>query len=56
MNPNDYDEDGNNIVPCPICGSNYNPCKKGGKCPEEDDYVKWIKKRDENITQQLSEK
>ena len=40
MNPNDYDEDGNNIVPCPICMSNYNPCKNGGKCPEEDDFVR----------------
>jgi hypothetical protein len=37
---NDYDEDGNNIVPCPICLSVYCPSKEGGKCPEEDEYVK----------------
>lgn len=40
MNPNDYDNDGNNIVPCPICLCNYNPCKHGGKCPEEDEFVR----------------
>lgn len=46
MNPNDYDEDGNNIVPCPICMSNYNPCKNGGKCPDEDDFVRAVEARD----------
>jgi len=40
MNPNDYDEDGNNIVPCPICLDVYCPSKKGGKCHEEDAFVK----------------
>lgn len=50
MNPDDYDDDGNNIVPCPICGSNYNPCKEGGKCPEEDEYVKWLDERDRGIS------
>lgn len=35
----DYDEDGNNIVPCPICLSAHCPSKEGGKCPEEDAYV-----------------
>lgn len=39
MNPNDYDEDGNNIVPCPICLSAHCPGKEGGKCPEEDEYA-----------------
>ena len=46
MNPNDYDEDGNNIVPCPICMSNYNPCKDGGKCPEEDEFIREAEARD----------
>jgi hypothetical protein len=48
MNPDDYDEDGNNIVPCPICLSKYCPSeiKDDGKCPEEDEYVKWLEERD----------
>jgi len=37
---NDYDNDGNNIVPCPICLDVCCPRKEGGKCPEEDEYVK----------------
>lgn len=50
MNPDDYDEDGNNTVPCPIClnvycpsndfdqqGNNRNP---NGKCPKEDEFIK----------------
>lgn len=37
---NDYDKDGNNIVPCPICLNVYCPIKEGGKCPEEDEYAK----------------
>ena len=36
----DYDEEGNNIVPCPLCLNVYCPRKEGGKCPEEDEYVK----------------
>lgn len=36
---NDFDNDGNNIVPCNICGSNYCPRKEGGKCPEEDMFA-----------------
>jgi hypothetical protein len=41
MNPNDYDDDGNNIVPCPICLSAHCPSKeKGGKCPEEEEFIK----------------
>lgn len=39
MNPDDYDEDGNNIVPCPICLDVYCPGKDGGKCPEEDAFA-----------------
>lgn len=35
----DYDEDGNNIVPCPICMSVHCAGKEGGKCPEEDEFV-----------------
>ena len=37
---NDYDSDGNNIVPCPICLNVYCPSKEDGKCPEEDEYIK----------------
>ncbi len=46
MNPDDYDEDGNNIVPCPICNDVYCPSKDGyeGKCPEEDDFINSINK------------
>ncbi len=33
---NDYDNDGNNIVPCPICLSIHCPSKEDGKCPGED--------------------
>lgn len=38
----DYDSDGNNIVPCPICLSAYCASKEGGKCPEEDEFVRSI--------------
>lgn len=38
----DYDEDGNNIVPCPICNNVQCPGNNDGKCPEEDAYVKWL--------------
>jgi hypothetical protein len=40
MNPNDYDDDGNNIVPCPICLNQYCPSKDGGKCPDEEEFIK----------------
>lgn len=40
MNEKDYDNDGNNIVPCPICLNVYCLSKEDGKCPEEDDFVK----------------
>ena len=40
---NDYDEDGNNIVPCPICMDTYCPSKENGKCPDEDEFVKSMK-------------
>ena len=44
MNPDDYDDDGNNIVPCPICmskycPSKYCPSKEDGKCPDEDMFA-----------------
>jgi len=39
----DYDNDGNNIVPCPICDNVYCPSKEKGKCPEEDDFIKEVK-------------
>jgi hypothetical protein len=42
---NDYDEDGNSTVPCPICLNVYCPSKeRGGKCPEEDNYIKSFNK------------
>jgi len=43
MNPDDYDDDGNNIVPCPICMSRYCPTKENEKCPEEDEFVEVIR-------------
>lgn len=39
MHDQDYDNDGNNIVPCPICLDVYCPSKQNGKCPEEDEFV-----------------
>jgi len=39
---NDYDEDGNNIVSCPICLNVYCPSKDGGKCPEEEEFAKYM--------------
>lgn len=42
MFDNDYDSDGNNIVPCPICLDVYCPSKEDGKCPEEDEYIAWL--------------
>ena len=35
----DYDNDGNNIVPCPICLSVHCPSKEDGKCPKEDEFI-----------------
>lgn len=40
---NDYDEDGNNIVPCPICLSSHCPSKEEGICPEEEEYKDSLK-------------
>lgn len=40
MNSDDFDSDGNNIVPCPICWNVYCLSKQGGKCPEEDAFAK----------------
>lgn len=37
---NDYDSDGNNIVPCPICLDVHCPSKEEGKCPEEHEFVR----------------
>lgn len=45
MNQNDYDEDGNNVVLCPICLSEYCVSKEGGKCLEQDEYIKWLEER-----------
>lgn len=37
----DYDDDGNNIVPCPICLSAHCPSKEeDGECPEEEQFRK----------------
>ena len=43
MNPDDYDSDGNNIVPCPICLDVYCPSKENGKCPDEEEFIKHYK-------------
>ena len=49
MNENDYDEDGNNIVPCPVCLDVYCPGNQfnrngdkvgDGKCPKEDEFAR----------------
>lgn len=40
---NDYDSDGNNIVPCPICLSAHCPSKEDGKCPQEEEFIKSLK-------------
>jgi len=42
---NDYDEDGNNIVPCPMCLDVHCRSKEirsvtKEKCPEEDEFIK----------------
>jgi len=39
MNEDDYDEDGNNIVPCPICLDKYCPSKENGICPKEKEFI-----------------
>ncbi len=39
MNDQDYDEDRNNIVPCPICLNVYCPSKEDGKCPDESAFI-----------------
>lgn len=46
MNPNDYDEDGNNIVPCPLCLNVHCPSKDGGECPDEEAYAKSFELKD----------
>lgn len=38
----DYDSDGNNIVPCPICLNVYCASKDGGECPDEKEFVEWV--------------
>lgn len=38
----DYDNDGNNIVPCPICGDVRCPSNEDRKCPEEDAFVRGV--------------
>jgi hypothetical protein len=52
MNENDYDEDGNCIVPCPLCLDVHCPAnqfdqngnKRGDvKCPEEEAFVRDMK-------------
>lgn len=51
---NDYDNDGNNIVPCPICLDIYCPIKDGGKCPQEDEFVKDMELRANLTTEQYA--
>lgn len=45
----DYDNDGNNIVPCPICLDTYCPSKEKGKCPEEENFKKSFKRKEFQI-------
>jgi hypothetical protein len=45
----DYDEDGNNIVPCPICLNVYCPSKEDGTCPDEEAFVKWHVQKDMDV-------
>lgn len=46
MNPQDYDEDGNNIVPCPICLDKHCQGKEeGGTCPDEAQFVADMNKK-----------
>lgn len=42
MNDLDYDNDGNNMVDCPICLDQYCDSKRNEKCPKEDDYIKFV--------------
>lgn len=43
MHDQDYDDDGNNIVPCPICLDVHCAGKEeGGKCPKEDEFARYI--------------
>jgi len=37
----DYDEDGNNIVPCPLCLDNHydNPCPEAERMREDPEYA-----------------
>lgn len=55
MNPNDYDEDGNNIVPCPICLNIYCPSNDGGKCPDEEQFAKDMETDIHKISEQCEE-
>lgn len=41
----DYNEDGNNIVDCPLCLDMRCPGKDGGVCPKETDYYMNKKQR-----------
>jgi hypothetical protein len=38
MNDDDFDDDGNNIVECPLCLNMHCPSKEGGICPEEEAF------------------
>lgn len=38
---NDYDEDGNNIVPCPICGKIHDSTT----CPMKEAFIESINKK-----------
>lgn len=50
---NDYDNEGNNIVPCPICLNVYCPSKQDGKCPEEDEYAASFNTMQETLQDRL---
>jgi len=48
MNPDDYDDDGNCIVPCPICNNVHCPSNSDDSvpCPEEADYIQSLQDKD----------
>jgi len=50
----DYDNDGNNIVPCPICLNVYCPSKEDGECPEEKEFINSFASKHESKNQNLN--
>ena len=51
----DYDNDGNNIVPCPICLDRFCPSKEDGKCPQEDAFAAYYKGKEDGYKTAIQE-